>query len=845
MATGVLAAMSFSTRSIVEQIVRAFGLRHCAIQAELGGGISGSKAFLVHYVEPSGGELRLGVVKITQRREDYEREVLGHANAAASWLQPIVAGMPRQAEQGQSYLLLSDIAMQADERGRNESLHEAIEDLRQATAISRVACCLARFYGEGVRSALVDEPSWSDASIGEIARQILQPWNDRLRSSDWEKWGFPGVATPEFIDGTDVFVNPLWAAFHAEAWKLEAVPMPLGMQHHDLNLRNILVSLDAAERGESLPFVMIDWEKCDRTSMYFDLCWAALWSLVASAKGKERLDSPSWQAVPEAFVAAVAHGKVRRGCGAFDGGLAFASELGNGLKAHLSGSLADISMQLAPLLLTVGAAALVKSFYEVRDLSRCRDSGGGAIDLEMVRWSILFFRISAIAWRQSAFLQPGGGGAGDLAWADVSGLGNGRDIARIQRLAAGEVTVDDLVHLRAIGNRQHPIVDIVIQRVRERIVQDKTLASDMASRLGRLLRDGQSQSLEEAKWLLSLCPLNDEELFAALAPRDQVEVIIAWLQVANREGKGPADFSHAGLLQQLHGVGLGVPPESLFRADLLQAASYENIMDFDAASQLLRSRWPEEVRRARGLGVLENAQFFSALGRHDAFRREYASADSLFDQALDACAELGDPARARHETKIRTFKVLSILQRNASEAIESCEELFDRAMNCPRHAAAVQFAQGGVETEYLHHVYLRLVYDTQETERLFLSAYLSRQDLWKAYERHPWELIDMYRGLLSKDDNPQVARKCLKRAAQWAVAKRGMIGVIGVVVCGVGVCSGLVDDEDLIERALGFMDRVFVKLAPRFDCEVLRSAFEKPSPQRVPELLAVLPFSLR
>jgi hypothetical protein len=94
MATGVLAAMSFSTRSIVEQIVRAFGLRHCAIQAELGGGISGSKAFLVHYVEPSGGELRLGVVKITQRREDYEREVLGHANAAASWLQPIVAVIP-------------------------------------------------------------------------------------------------------------------------------------------------------------------------------------------------------------------------------------------------------------------------------------------------------------------------------------------------------------------------------------------------------------------------------------------------------------------------------------------------------------------------------------------------------------------------------------------------------------------------------------------------------------------------------------------------------------------------------------------------------------------------------
>jgi hypothetical protein len=837
--------MSYSTNEAVEEIKRAFGLRHCAVQAQLGGGISGSKAFLVHYVERSGGELRLGVVKITQRREDYEREVRGHANAAASWLQPIVAGLPRQAEEGQSYLLLSDVALPADQRGRNESLHDAVEDLRHATVITRVAGCLAHFYGEGVRHALVDEPSWGDASIGEIARQILQPWSDRLRGSDWGKWGFPAVATPEFIDGTDVFVNPLWAAFHAEAWKPEAVPLPLGMQHHDLNLRNILVSLDAAERGESLPFVMIDWEKCDRTSMYFDLCWAALWSLVASAKGKERLDSPSWQVVPEAFVAAVAHGKVRRGCGAFDGGLAFASELGSGLKAHLSSSLSDVSMQLAPLLLTIGAAALVKSFYEVRDLSRCRDSGSMAIDLEMVRWSILFFRISAIAWRQSAFLQPGGGGAGDLAWADVSGLGSARDVARIQRLAAGEGAVDDLVHLRAIGNRRHPIANVVIRRVRERIVHDKTLASDIASRLGRLLRDEQSQSLDEAKWLLSLCPLNDEALFAALAPRDQVEVMIARLQVANREGKGPADFSHAGLLEQLHGVGLGVPPESLFRADLLQAALHENMMDFDAASQLLRSRWPEEVRRARGLGVLENAHFFSALGRHDAFRREYASADSLFDQALDACGGLADLIRARHETKIQTFKVLNILQRNAFEAIKPCEDLFYRAMHWSCHVAAVEFAHGGIENEYLHHAYLRLVYDTQETERLSLSAYKSRQDLWKTYERHPWELIDMYRGLLCKDDNPQEAGKCLKRASQWAVAKRGMIGVIGAVVCGVGVCSGLVNDEDLIEQTLGFMDRASMKPAPRFAYAILRSAFEKPSQQRVPELLALLPFNLR
>lgn len=837
--------MSSSTKLIEDDIVRAFGLRRCVIQAHLGGGISGSKIFLVHYVAPAGGEVRLGVVKITERREDYEREVNGHAVAAESWLRAVVPAMPQQREDGQSFLLLSDIALPANERGRNESLHEAIGDLRNASAVTNVAVCLARFYGEGVRHALVSEPSWSDALVGETVQAILQPWRERLQSGDWEQWGFPSLDTPRFVDRSDVFVNPVWAAFHAEAWKPEKVPMPLGMQHHDLNLRNILVAIDAAGRGEPLPFVMIDWEKCGSTSMYFDLCWAALWSLIASAKGKERLDSQSWQLVPEAFVAAVSRGEVHRGCGAFDAGLAFAAELGGGLKKHLASSIAESSMQVAPLLLTLGAAAVVKSFYEVRDLSRCRDSGGKSIELEMIRWSILFFRIAALAWKKSVFLQPGGNGPENLAQADVSGLGNDRDMACVQRLLANEGGVDDLVHLRRIGNRRHPVTPVALRRVRDRVVRDRTLASDVALRLGYLLRDGQSQSLEDAKWLLSICPLDEKALLETLAPREQIEVIIARLQVANREGKGPEDFSHSGVLDLLHGVGLGVPPASLFRADLLQAASYENVMDFDAASELLRARWPENVRRLRGLGPLEAAQFFSALGRHEAFRRKYSIADSLFTNALELGAELAEPVRVRHEIKTRTFQAINILERDAREAIKPCEELIRLAMNRSFSAAAVEFAQGGSDTEYLHHLYLRLAYDTQDSERLALPAYVLRQDLWKAYERHPWELIDMYRGLLCKDDNPQLARQCLKRASEWAVLKRGMIGVIGALVCCVGVCSGLVDDEGLIERTLGFMDRASMKSTSRFSFSILRSAFEKPSQQRVQELLALLPFNLR
>jgi len=97
--------MSRLAKELEEDIVRAFGLRRCVIHAHLGVGISVSTAVLVYYFAPTGCEVRLGVVKVTQRREDYEREVIGHASAAKSWLRPVVPGTPQQSEEGQSFLI--------------------------------------------------------------------------------------------------------------------------------------------------------------------------------------------------------------------------------------------------------------------------------------------------------------------------------------------------------------------------------------------------------------------------------------------------------------------------------------------------------------------------------------------------------------------------------------------------------------------------------------------------------------------------------------------------------------------------------------------------------------------
>jgi len=376
-----------------DDVRRILGLSHYIESRTLSGGMSGSSVKLVEFRPSANQPLRLGILKITTKESDFKNECQGSNDAKSSWLKDHVATFDKTVSHGPKHYILSPLAFKATENRHIQNLHELLVsgDPRTPGIFHR----LGDLYGAKL-GATQTTPGTPQAHL----RRIWEHWRDRAVDFEWSKWGFPGLTAALFADGRQNWVNPLACLENKEEWSsADILSLAWGWQHRDLNLRNVLVApATTPATPATIPFLFIDLEKVSQSSALMDICWSSLWALQA---GSERagVQDATWDLLPDAFLRRARAALIGAAngdepdLGSFEYGVSCVSKALRALFAAAT-SVGDPVVLKDSYEITLGAAALAKSFYEIRDLERARDAGEHHL---CSRWqrARCFFRISA------------------------------------------------------------------------------------------------------------------------------------------------------------------------------------------------------------------------------------------------------------------------------------------------------------------------------------------------------------------------------------------------------------------------------------------------------------------
>ena len=190
------------------------------------------------------------------------------------------------------------------------------------------------------------------------------------------------------------------------------------------------------------------------------------------------------------------------------------------------------------------------------------------------------------------------------------------------------------------------------------------------------------------------------------------------------------------------------------RAELNLAVNATNRCDFTLASQVL-GRWRELPKAVPGLRYW--AQVQSSLGQHEAFRGKNAAAVELFNRALAAFGQLSNADEGRREARqTQTYRAIALMDDPVRTDIE-VREAVELVIGSLPEAVARLAASEAEADKYLHHLLLRWL--VQRREESQCAAYLEQRAYWQVGEGHPWPLIQLYRGLLLRTVEPNLARE--------------------------------------------------------------------------------------
>jgi hypothetical protein len=818
----------------IEACKERFGLDHLVVTRPLDGGRSGSAVLLVEY-RPRGGSQHVGILKCTQDRNVFEQESHGHQVAKQSWLAPLVPEQPQACEAGGWYCLLSRLAFAPAVRRRNPTLDELVQQGLRDQARHAVRA-LGEFFGANVLTSCA-----RSGSAFELTRELFSPWADKARDmneADWNWWHFPRFDQEVYIDQQRVRANPLWCAFYADAWRQDTVSLPWGVQHRDLNPRNIVLTEEVpANRSAADVLRLIDFEKTSKSSMVLDVCWLSLLLVMATGIGRVSVDSMDWELVPETVVSRIVGvGEPWRSAGAFDFGLDLAGELCDTVRAALSGRIDECILR-GMMAVTLAVAALANAYYEVRHLTRARDRAELAAGTDGLRRAICFFRVASRAFEECQGLCELRPTSGDLCLADLNGLdreGRGYVSAALQ----GEFSIQIVEQVARLESEGHGLAKLAAARLRENLCRDPVHLQEVVDYVGRLF-EAETVNMEQVGRLLSLITERNKAL-AKLAPRQQLLVYLNRLRYHNHLGGSPGDVRFFGHFKQVRSQVFSEDPRLCLLSDLNEAESYTNVFAFEEASAVLELNW-KEPSDLRNLGADLVGRFFSTRGQCNAFLGKHEQAEYEFQQAIGHFDRLSDlQLRDDQILRTKTYQAINRMDWKLPDAEPLVAEIVRARFQTELHDAGAAVARAVArQFPYVHHMYLRYVYAAGSA-----ASYLAGNAQWQVGHFHPWELIDFYRGLLVHRQDREMARVYLNRAVKTSFKLDGTVVVIGLVIAAVATCLDSLE-SDLADQALGRALREARQGSSKFDLSAVAAALENPGEGRVPGLLRLLPFNFR
>jgi hypothetical protein len=221
-------------------------------------------------------------------------------------------------------------------------------------------------------------------------------------------------------------------------------------------------------------------------------------------------------------------------------------------------------------------------------------------------------------------------------------------------------------------------------------------------------------------------------------------------------------------------------------ADLHLSVAMTNRFDFAGAARAVAS-WHDQPPAVPGLRYW--GQCRSTLGQHCAFMNDMRGAQNAFAEALSAFSRLSDPLiRKKEIDQTSCYAAIAAMDDDRLNDVDARAAVEKYLGNL---AVAVDRLAGSDNSEhYQHHTLLRWI--VSRKDYALGDAYTGLRRSWGSGFGHPWPLIEIYRAILIRTEDPDGAIEQVRTAAAIAfAAEQGpTVRLIGACCRAIGVAWG-------------------------------------------------------
>lgn len=312
--------------------------------------------------------------------------------------------------------------------------------------------------------------------------------------------------------------------------------------------------------------------------------------------------------------------------------------------------------------------------------------------------------------------------------------------------------------------------------------------------------------LDSARWQVYLAEAQ-RHLFGGSFKLEQIGAMVDWLQQARPPETNIPDSlhlvwltvslahaNHLGATEHTWGNDLARLSADLYEeaaplrchADLHLAVAMTNRFDFAGAARIIEF-WRDKSPEIPGLRYW--GQCRSSMGQHCAFVGDLAGARGYFTESVHTFSRLSDPIMRRKEIDQTSCYAAIVAMDDDGLDDVAARAVLTQYLGDVQDAVARLSVSNGNE-QYRHHTLLRWM--VTRHDQPLCDAYIRQRESWCTGFGHPWPLIEMYRGILIRSQDPNGAIEQARTAAAIAfTSEQGpTVRLIGACCRAIGAAWG-------------------------------------------------------